>query len=64
MRVHVPDMSCGHCKTAVEAALRKVDPDAAVAVDLAGRTVDVTSSADPAAILAALDAAGFPAERR
>lgn len=54
-------MSCGHCKTAVEKAVASVDTDARVAVDLDTRTVEIDSSADLAAILAALKKEGYEA---
>lgn len=58
----IPDMSCGHCKAAVEAALSTVPGADAVTVDLATRKVDVTGTADLAAMLAALQVAGYPAQ--
>lgn len=58
----VPDMSCGHCKAAVEGTIARAAPEARVTVDLAARRVRVEGPADPAAILAALAAAGYPAE--
>ena len=57
----VPDMSCGHCKAAVESALAGVDSGATVAVDLETRKVSVETAADDAAILAALKDAGYDA---
>lgn len=59
--ISVPDMSCGHCKASVEAALARLPDTAPVAVDLTTRRVEVKGAAQPAAILAALDAIGFPA---
>lgn len=56
----VPDMSCGHCKASVEAAIFAADPAAKVSVDLASRTVAVTA-ADLAPVLKALEAEGYPA---
>ncbi len=55
----VPDMSCGHCKASVEAALAPLPGMAPVAVDLTTRQVTVAGTAAPA--IAALDAIGFPA---
>lgn len=57
----VPDMTCGHCKAAVEAAIASVDADATVAVDLATRTVAVTSTRPHAAVIAALRDGGYEA---
>ncbi len=58
----IPDMSCGHCKAAVESAIRKLDPSADVQVDLAARRAEVTSAQPLPAMIAALAAVGFPAE--
>ena len=55
----VPDMSCGHCKASVEAALAPLPGMAPVEVDLATRQVKVAGSAAEA--LKALEAIGFPA---
>ncbi len=55
----VPDMSCGHCKASVEAALTPLAGMAPITVDLAQRQVSVAGPADAA--LKALAAIGFPA---
>jgi copper chaperone len=57
----IPDMSCGHCKTAVTKALTSVPGVIAVDVDLEGGTAEVEGDAPVAALLAALDQAGYPA---
>ena len=61
MRLNVPDMSCGHCKASIEAAIARAAPGAAVEVDLPAREVHVSASLPPAQIIAALNAAGFSA---
>ena len=38
----VPDVSCGHCKSAIESALRPVEGVAQAAVDVEARTVTVS----------------------
>lgn len=58
----IPDMSCGHCKARVEAALATVPGTGAVIVDLANRKASVAGAAPAPALLAALDAAGYPAK--
>ena len=58
----IPDLSCGHCKAAVEAALATVPGAGALSVDLPARKVAVSGPADLATLLAALDAAGYPAK--
>ncbi|WP_050522874.1 heavy-metal-associated domain-containing protein [Pseudorhodobacter wandonensis] len=58
----IPDMNCGHCKTAVETAIHKLDPAAAVLVDLVARRAEITSAKTESALIAALAAVGFPAQ--
>ncbi|MDX2485270.1 MAG: cation transporter [Pseudodonghicola sp.] len=61
MTFTVPDMSCGHCTAAIEAAIKAADPAATVACDLAAHTVSVQSALSDAAIAATLTRAGYPA---
>ena len=60
-KLNIPDMTCGHCKAVVEKAVASVDANAKVAVDLDTRTVEIDSSADMGAILAALKEEGYEA---
>ncbi len=57
----IPDMSCGHCKAAVEQALAGVPGAGTITVDLAARVAKVAGAADLTLLLAALDSAGYPA---
>ncbi len=57
----VPEMSCGHCKAAVEKAVASVDAQARVYVDLENRTVEVETSAGNGALIAALKEEGYEA---
>lgn len=63
LKFSVPDMSCGHCKAAVERAIAARDANAKVTVDLDAHMVAVESTAAPEAILSALAEEGYPAER-
>ncbi len=56
----VPDMTCGHCKASVEAALGPIA--SAVKVDLPNHRVTIEDAASSARAIAALDAIGFPAQ--
>lgn len=56
MTFTIPDMSCGHCKAAIETALSKAGGLASV--DLASKTVTV-EGLDRAAALAAIRDAGY-----
>lgn len=60
MKLSIPDMSCGHCKASVEAALAPLAQT--VNVDLPAREVHLTGVKDEAALLAALGSIGFAAE--
>ncbi len=64
MRLSIPDMHCGGCVRGVTRAVERVDAHAAVSTDLATREATVETDASAAAILAALEKAGFPAELR
>lgn len=58
----VPDMSCGHCKAAIEKALGPLDGDIDLEFDMDAREVDVETTAPIEGILAALEGAGYPAK--
>ena len=61
MKFSVPDMSCEHCKAAVEEAALSADPKAKVTVDLDGKTVEVVSDLSPARFAEAIKAGGYEA---
>jgi copper chaperone len=60
MILSIPDMNCGHCKASVEAALAPLA--AGIAVDLPARQVTIHGAPNPAALISALAAVGFPAQ--
>src|SRR5688572_12000745 len=55
----VQGMSCGHCVGAVTQAVKSVDPQAEVKVDLASGKVEVQSQQDKAAIARAIEDEGY-----
>ena len=55
----VKGMSCGHCVGAVTQAVKSVDPQADVKVDLATGKVEVRSQQDHAAIARAIEEEGY-----
>lgn len=57
------DMHCGGCARAVTRAVKDVDPQAELDIDVAARRLSVRGEAARAALLAALAAAGFPASQ-
>ena len=55
----VEGMSCNHCAKAVTQALRHVDPQAQVQVDLAGKKVEVESAQPRQALAKAMADEGY-----
>lgn len=55
----VQGMSCGHCVGAVTRAVKTLDPQAEVKVDLASGRVEVQSQQDRAAIAQAIAEEGY-----
>jgi len=55
----VQGMSCNHCAKAVTQALRQVDPQAQVQVDLAGKKVEVESAQPRQALAKAMADEGY-----
>ena len=58
-RLNVPDMSCGHCTSAIEKAIMAIDPTAKVSCDLGAHTVDVDSFLSERALSEAIRSAGY-----
>lgn len=61
LTLSVPDMSCGHCRASITAALAPLG--AAVTFDAERRQITLADGPAPEAVIAALDAIGFPAAR-
>ncbi len=58
MKLHVPDMTCGHCTAAITASIQEADAAAIVTTDLPGREVDVKTTLGSEAVLTILKTAG------
>lgn len=56
----VPKMSCGGCAGTISNAIRQVDEQAVIEIDLAAKTVKVGSEKAQADIAAAMTNAGYP----
>jgi copper chaperone len=56
----IQNMTCGHCASTVEKAIKAADPEASASIDLIARTAKVETKNDPAAINAAIEEAGYP----
>lgn len=57
---HLPDMTCGHCASKVNTALKRFDATCDIQVDLSQRKVSVRSDEDRNALVEALSEAGYP----
>ncbi|TCK07457.1 heavy-metal-associated domain-containing protein [Marinobacterium mangrovicola] len=58
-QLKVTGMSCGHCVSAIEKAVKGLDPQAEVSTDLDKGEVTVSSDTEFAAISAAILEAGY-----
>lgn len=59
--LNIPDMTCGHCVSTVEKAVKTVDPSASVAVDLGTKTVSIESQVASEAFIVSIANAGYGA---
>ncbi|MEI2302206.1 heavy-metal-associated domain-containing protein [Ensifer sp. MJa1] len=59
--LNIPDMTCGHCAGAVEKAVKSVDPNAKVAVDLDAKSASIDSPVASDAFVSAIEEAGYQA---
>ena len=59
---HVPGISCGHCKSAIESEVGGLDGVESVVVDIDSKQVAVVGSAGDDAIRAAIVEAGYEAD--
>ena len=59
--LNIPDMTCGHCVSTVERAVKTVDPSASVAVDLGTKTVSIESQVASEAFIVSIANAGYGA---
>lgn len=59
MKFKVPEMSCGHCVSAIEKAVETQEAGAQVICNLEDKTVEVVSSSSSTSIEAAIREAGF-----
>ncbi|TVP68901.1 MAG: copper chaperone [Nitriliruptor sp.] len=55
----VPEISCGHCKSAIEGEVGALDDVSSVHVDIDSKTVTVDGPASDATIHAAIEEAGY-----
>lgn len=63
LKLKVDEMSCGHCAATVTKAVEGVSGVEKADIDLAKGEVTVTGNPDVAALIAAIDDAGYPARK-
>jgi copper chaperone len=64
MELEVKDMTCGHCAGAITKAVKEVDEQAKVDIDVASKTVRIDSTRSVNDFLSAIQEAGYsPAVR-
>jgi copper chaperone len=59
MKFKVPDMSCGHCTSTIEKAIKEVDSAASVICNISDHTVAVQSALPPEKLADVLKRAGY-----
>lgn len=57
---YVPDMSCGHCRSAIEKAISTKDAGAEIIFDMDARKVQVASRVPASELAALLKDEGYP----
>ncbi|MGB3393308.1 MAG: heavy-metal-associated domain-containing protein [Stenotrophomonas sp.] len=62
MQLHIDNMTCGGCARSVTAAVKDVDANATVEIDLPTKRVRIESAQPPERFTQALEDAGFPAQ--
>lgn len=55
----VSDMTCGHCASTIEKAVKSTDPDASVTIDISARKVQVQTARPAEDIANAIKLAGY-----
>jgi copper chaperone len=59
LNLKVSDMTCGHCASTVTKAVKQVDGNATVEVDLGSKRVSIASTLDAAKFEQAIREAGY-----
>lgn len=59
LKLSIPKMTCGHCASTIEKAVKSVDPGAKVTVDLSKATVAISTSSNGTEISQAIKQAGY-----
>ncbi|MBW9116409.1 heavy-metal-associated domain-containing protein [Rhizobium cauense] len=63
-KFEIQNMTCAHCASTVEKAIKAADPAASANINLAEKSAKVDTRLDPATINAAIENAGYPSRFR
>ncbi len=55
----IQDMSCQHCETSISNAIKELDPQASIAIDLSQHLLTVSSNQNTATLEHAIREAGY-----
>ncbi len=58
-RLKVEGMTCAHCERAVSEAIKRLDPEAQVRIELASGLVEADGRLDPADVRQAIEEEGY-----
>ena len=58
-KFEVKDMTCGHCASSVDKAVKTVDPGAQVTIDLTAHHVQIQSNKPASVFVTAITQAGY-----
>ncbi|RZF25002.1 copper chaperone [Paraburkholderia sp. UYCP14C] len=64
MELQVPNMTCGHCSGVIARAVKDVDAQPRVDIDIAARTVQIESTRPANDFVSAIREAGYSASVR
>ncbi|CAB3724419.1 hypothetical protein LMG22037_05048 [Paraburkholderia phenoliruptrix] len=59
MELEVKDMTCGHCASVVTKAVKDVDAQAKVEIDITARTVRIESACEASEFISAIRIEGY-----
>lgn len=61
LKLSIPEMTCGHCAAMVTKAVKSLDGNATVSVDLGSRTVTVDTSVEAEGVCSVIGSVGYAA---
>ena len=62
MKFHIANMTCGGCARGITSAIKGIDPDATLNIDLQNRIVEINTTVSEEQVISTLSESGFTAE--